>query len=334
MTRRGRWSLLAIGTIVLAVLAVDGDPDTSTPTTDLASPTDAAVVTDIGPTTASTIPSPAASMRASATFGSTATPGTPTASLAPSALPVPSPDSPPTPSEAPRSVAPSPGTTRAPGTTRPPAVLTGVVSQVVDGDTIRVDLRGGRERVRIIGIDTPEIRHPTEPEACYGVEATDFATDMLDGKTVTLELDPSQDERDRFDRLLAHVFVGNTLYAEAAIAGGYGIHYIYDRPSRYARELESAEVSARKRDVGIWAKCDGRVDLPLVADPAPTPQKLVDTPKPTSDSDSCHPSYDPCVPNVDYDLDCGDLGFAVMINGPDEYRLDGFDHDGRGCESY
>ena len=48
----------------------------------------------------------------------------------------------------------------------------------------------------------------------------------------------------------------------------------------------------------------------------------------------CHPSYTPCVPDAGHDLDCKDIGFEVTIVGPDVYRLDGSDHDGKGCESY
>ena len=151
-----------------------------------------------------------------------------------------------------------------------PAPLAGTVVEVVDGDTIRVELPTGLETVRIIGIDTPEIVHPTEPEACFGAEATAFAKETLDGQAVTLELDPTQDERDRYDRLLAHVHVGDALYAAEAIAGGYGIHYVYEVPSIHAAELDAADDAARDAGLGIWASCEGRVDLPLSrSSPAP-----------------------------------------------------------------
>ena len=144
-----------------------------------------------------------------------------------------------------------------------PCPLAGTVVEVVDGDTIRVELPSGIETVRIIGIDTPEVVHPTEPEACFGNEASAFAHDTLDGQAVTLELDPTQDERDRYDRLLAHVHVGDTLYAAEAIAAGYGIHYVYERPSIHAAELDAAADTAREAGLGIWASCEGRVDLPV-----------------------------------------------------------------------
>ena len=212
--------------------------------------------------------------------------------------------------------------------------LDGTVAEVVDGETIRVDLPGGLETVRIIGIDTPEVVHPTQPEACFGAEATAFAKQTLDGKAVRLELDPSQDERDRYDRLLAHVYVGDELYTATAIAGGFGIHYVYEVPSLHAAELDAAQSAAETGKLGIWASCQGRVDLPLSAVAPATPKAIAPKPaatakpKPTKDT-ACHPSYDPCVPDAGYDLDCKDIGFNVDVIGPDEYRLDGSDNDGR-----
>ena len=165
-----------------------------------------------------------------------------------------------TPSTTPVAVTPVPSIPPAAGLQ--PSGVAAIVTEVVDGDTVRVQLPSGIETVRIIGIDTPEVVHPTEPEACFGAEASAFARETLDGQAVTLELDPTQDERDRYDRLLAHVHVGDALYAAEAIAGGYGIHYVYERPSIHAAELDAAADAARDAGLGIWASCEGRVDLP------------------------------------------------------------------------
>jgi len=233
------------------------------------------------------------------------------------------------------SIAPTESPSVAPSFTAAPTpeLLTGTVVEVVDGDTIHVQLPSGVEKVRIIGIDTPETVDPNRPASCFGAEATAFARRALAGKQVTLEVDPTQDRRDRFDRLLAHVHVADALYAAEAIAGGYGIHYVYERPSIHAAELAAVEASAKAANLGIWASCEGRVDLPLPAIAEPTPERVDPTEEPPADA-KCHPSYDPCVPNVPHDLDCKDIGFKVTVIGPDEYRLDGSDHDGKGCESY
>lgn len=103
-------------------------------------------------------------------------------------------------------------------------------------------------------------------------------------------------------------------------------------PSVHATALDAAEATARAADAGIWGRCEGRVDLPLAA-AVPPPLPFVDEPAATTAA-GCHPSYDPCVPDVGYDLDCGDIGFRVTIIGRDEYRLDGSDNDGLGCQSY
>ena len=264
----------------------------------------------------------AAACGGTAANAATATEATPTAS--PTAIALASPSSTPVASTS-ATVSPTAAPT--------PELFAGTVVEVVDGDTIHVQLPSGVEKVRIIGIDTPETVDPNRPASCFGPEATAFAKETLAGKPVTLELDPTQDRRDRFDRLLAHVHVGDALYAAEAIAGGYGIHYIYEVPSIHAAELAAAEASAKAANLGIWASCEGRVDLPLSAVPEPTPLPVVAASAPPAGS-NCHPSYTPCVPNAGHDLDCKDIGFMVTIIGPDEYRLDGSDHDGKGCESY
>ena len=206
---------------------------------------------------------------------------------------------------------------------RPPtlAALAGTVVEVVDGDTIQVELPSGVERVRIIGIDTPEIVDPSRPESCFGPEATAFAKETLEGKAVTLELDPTQDQRDRFDRLLAHVYVGDALYAAEAIAGGYGIHYIYEVPSIHAAELDAAADAAtrrRARHLGL-VRGPGRPAAPGRRAGARS-RSLIRSRPPTP---TATPPTTRACPNAGHDLDCKDIGFQVAIIGPDEYRLDG-----------
>ena len=179
----------------------------------------------------------------------------------------------------------------------------------------------------------PRRSTPTGPRPASAPEATAFAKETLAGKPVTLELDPTQDRRDRFDRLLAHVHVGDTLYAAEAIAAGYGIHYIYEVPSIHAAELAAAEASAKAANLGIWASCEGRVDLPLSAVADPRRARRPRLAEPPAGSNATPRTRRAC-PNAGHDLDCKDIGFMVTIIGPDEYRLDGSDHDGKGCESY
>jgi micrococcal nuclease len=132
------------------------------------------------------------------------------------------------------------------------------VASVVDGDTIRVTVDGVEERVRVLGIDTPELHNPVE---CFGQEATDHATSLLTGASVELLRDDSQDDRDRYGRLLRYVFLpdGTNLSAHL-VANGYAFEYTFDGPYLYQDLLQQDEVAAQSRGVGLWSAstCNGR----------------------------------------------------------------------------
>ena len=90
----------------------------------------------------------------------------------------------------------------------PTDTLTGPVpvTRVVDGDTLWVNTEGGDTKVRLIGVDTPELLDPRSPVQCFAQEASDFTKSALTGQVVYLEYDPSQDSVDRYGRLLAYVW--------------------------------------------------------------------------------------------------------------------------------
>ena len=131
------------------------------------------------------------------------------------------------------------------------------VTRVSDGDTVKARTADGRElKVRIIGIDTPEkFATRTGSAECFGEEASAFAKETLGGKTVEIEGDPTQDRKDRYGRTLAHVYVGGELYAALAARGGYGLAYVFKRPSLRAAEIAAAEGEARKSGAGLWTAC-------------------------------------------------------------------------------
>lgn len=131
------------------------------------------------------------------------------------------------------------------------------VTRVSDGDTVKVRTVDGEElKVRIIGVDTPEkFATRTGSAECFGEEASAFAKSVLDGKRVELEADPTQDRKDRHGRTLAHVFVGGELYAAMAAREGYGLAYVFRRPSRHAREIAEAERAAAASGAGLWSAC-------------------------------------------------------------------------------
>jgi endonuclease YncB( thermonuclease family) len=94
-----------------------------------------------------------------------------------------------------------------------------IVTNVVDGDTIDVQIDGQEYRVRYIGVDTPETVHPTRGEEPYGVEASDYNKTLVMGQTVFLEKDVS--ETDRYGRLLRYVWLDNeTMVNSLLVAGG------------------------------------------------------------------------------------------------------------------
>ncbi len=128
-----------------------------------------------------------------------------------------------------------------------------VVTRVVDGDTIVVTTPGSTEKVRLIGVDTPETVDPRKPVQCFGKDASDFTKSLLTGKSVRLERDPTQDDRDKYGRLLRYVFLGNININEKIIAEGYGHEYTYRAPYKYQTEFKTAERLARESKRGLWA---------------------------------------------------------------------------------
>jgi endonuclease YncB( thermonuclease family) len=122
---------------------------------------------------------------------------------------------------------------------------TGTVTRVVDGDTVDVVLRGGaRERVRLIGIDTPE------RGSCFASSAAAEARRLALGKQVVLKGDATQDTRDRYGRLLAYVWMaGGKDLGYQLIGGGFGKVYVYrdafQRLGAYRRAEQAAKGSTR-----------------------------------------------------------------------------------------
>jgi micrococcal nuclease len=129
------------------------------------------------------------------------------------------------------------------------------VTRIVDGDT--VDVTRGRRTLtlRLIGIDTPETVHPSEPVECFGPEATDFASRRLLGEPVALEFDRSQGRLDYYDRTLAYVWTvrgRDALFNRDAVRRGYALEYTYDDPYAWQRELLNAQAAARSEGRGVW----------------------------------------------------------------------------------
>ena len=127
------------------------------------------------------------------------------------------------------------------------------VVAVVDGDTLDVAWNGRRERVRLLGVDTPETVDQRRPVGCYGPEAAAFTHRRLQGRTVRLQFD--RQRRDRFGRLLAYVAVDGHRFNDELLTGGYARLLVIPPNGRHARAMLDLELGARSAGRGLWGAC-------------------------------------------------------------------------------
>ena len=137
-----------------------------------------------------------------------------------------------------------------------PATLEGTVEQVVDGDTIHVRLGARVEKVRYVGINTPEVHHPTKGEEPGGREAAQVNRRLVEGKRVRLELDVR--ERDRYGRLLAYVWVGDVMVNAELVRLGYAQVMTIPPNVRHQELLLKLQREAREAGRGLWAALSPR----------------------------------------------------------------------------
>lgn len=152
---------------------------------------------------------------------------------------------------------PSPGTAA-------PRLLEGQVVGVIDGDTIRVRIGERTENVRYIGVNAPETHHPTRGEEPGGREATEVNRSLVQGQQVRLELDVQ--ERDRYGRFLAYVYLGNTMVNAELVRRGYAQIMTIPPNVRYQDMFLKLQREAREQKRGLWA--EPRPPAPI-AKPAP-----------------------------------------------------------------
>lgn len=132
------------------------------------------------------------------------------------------------------------------------------VERIVDGDTIVVRIDGRRERVRLIGIDTPETKKENTPVQCFGPEATAYTTSLLpEGTPIHLERDVVA--RDDFGRLLAYVYVAadRTFVNLEVIRHGFGRPLTIRPNVAHSEELIDAARVADQQNIGLWQQCTG-----------------------------------------------------------------------------
>ncbi|KAF0226735.1 MAG: thermonuclease [Erysipelotrichaceae bacterium] len=123
-----------------------------------------------------------------------------------------------------------------------------------DGDTAHFLLAGNDEKVRFLSIDAPEIANDDHPNPePYGNQASDYTCNLLTkAKTIILQMDPYEDDRDQYDRLLAWIWVDGKLLQAKLIEQGYAEVKYVKQPNLYSSQLYQLQDLIKKEKIGIW----------------------------------------------------------------------------------
>jgi len=130
------------------------------------------------------------------------------------------------------------------------APLEGTVVRVVDGDTLHVQVGARVEKIRYIGVNTPEVSHPTKGEELGGREAARVNRRLTQGRRVRLELDVQT--RDRYGRLLAYVWMDGVMVNAELVRLGYAQVMTIPPNVRYQGRFLALEADARAAGRGLW----------------------------------------------------------------------------------
>ena len=132
----------------------------------------------------------------------------------------------------------------------------GKIAHVIDGDTVDIDINGRTERVRLIGVDTPETKHPTKPIECFGPEASAYLTQLLP-KGISVRIERDVEARDRYGRMLLYLYLGsNNLFINLdLVARGYGTPMSIEPNTFHRNDFVRAAAQAEAADVGLWKAC-------------------------------------------------------------------------------
>jgi len=130
------------------------------------------------------------------------------------------------------------------------------VKSVVDGDTIEIAIGGKTERVRLIGVDTPETKHPTKGVECFGPEASAY-TEQLLPKGTALRVERDVEARDKYGRLLLYVYIAdsNVFVNLDLVINGYARPMVFEPNTAHKADFAQAATQAELRNVGLWQAC-------------------------------------------------------------------------------
>lgn len=134
-----------------------------------------------------------------------------------------------------------------------PETLQGVVNFVYDGDTIKI----GKERIRLVGLDTPELntRKKTKGPECFAQEAKNYLMKKIFDKEVLVVTDDINTKRDKFGRLLGYVYLKKNLINAELIQHGFASAFTVF-PFTKKSEFVDLQEKAQKNHVGMWQACD------------------------------------------------------------------------------
>ena len=141
------------------------------------------------------------------------------------------------------------------GSTTENKVLVRILT-VIDGDTVDIEIDGQTERVRLIGVNTPETKHPTKPIECFGPEASAYMTQLLPkGTEVRIERD--EEARDRYGRMLLYLYrdSDNLFINLDLISRGYGTPMSIEPNTFHRNDFVHAAALAEASNVGLWKAC-------------------------------------------------------------------------------
>jgi micrococcal nuclease len=125
------------------------------------------------------------------------------------------------------------------------------VERVVDGDTFQIKFNGKLEKVRLIGVDTPETVNPNVPKEYFGKEASDFTKKMISKKNVRLEFDVQQ--RDKYGRLLCYVYLEDgRMLNEILLEEGYASVMTVPPNVKYSKRFLKLQQDSRNNKKGLW----------------------------------------------------------------------------------
>lgn len=125
-----------------------------------------------------------------------------------------------------------------------------LVVRVIDGDTIELETG---QKIRYIGIDTPETVHPDKTVQCFGIEASNKNKELVEGKSVRLEKDVS--ETDRYGRLLRYVYLDDIFINKFLVEEGFAYSSTYPPDVKYQEIFKASQQKAQEQKKGLWSSC-------------------------------------------------------------------------------